>query len=84
MLNFECKVAEKKASWDLANKEKIFPTLLVKNNFMISKIVDQNLKILQSPTPFSDVYQNKIYSKLLTWITLANLLCVLQIVKGNE
>jgi hypothetical protein len=67
MLNFECKVAEK-ASWDLANKDKIFPTLLVENNFMISKIFDQNLKILQSPQLLFLTFI-KIKYKLLPWIT---------------
>jgi hypothetical protein len=73
MLNFAWKVAQN-ASWDLANKDKIFPTFLVENNFMISRKVDQNLKILQSPTPFSDVYQNKIQTSNLG-ITLETLLC---------
>ncbi len=68
MLNFEWKAVEN-ASWDLANKDKIFPTLLVENNFMISRIVDQNLKILQAPSSFSDVYQNKIQTSNLDHIS---------------
>jgi hypothetical protein len=50
-------------------KIRFSPSLLLENNFMISKIVDQNLKILQSPTPFSDVYQNKIQTSNLDHIS---------------
>jgi hypothetical protein len=46
----------------------IFLTLLLENNTMMRRIVDQNLKILQSPTSFSDVYQNKIQTSNLDHI----------------
>jgi hypothetical protein len=66
MLSFEWKAAENAScrTW----QAKIFLTLLLENNTMMSRIVDQNLKILQSPTSFSDVYQNKIQTSNLDHI----------------
>jgi hypothetical protein len=63
MLNFECKVAEN-ASWDLANKDKIFPTLLVENNFMICRKLTKTSRFCSRKLLFLTFI--KIKCKLLT------------------